>query len=604
VFATDTLALGVNMPARTAVVGRMSKWDGRQKRTLIPNEFQQMAGRAGRRGMDAFGHVVLLYSPWIPFREMLEVANGPLLPVRSAFAIRYNTVLNLWDPPEGERVRQMLQRSLAQYQSNQRIRLIEHDILEVESDLHAIPAGCLIGHPQGDALLDDYSTRSRVMQSLQTQERRAKRDVRDLQRATETSSPWPRPTRQAIRRIFRTAQPGLAVHHQDKGWLIFLGRGAGDAGVGIALGMEDLSVTRLAEYREIDYLTDTIIDVPDVLRNPATTGEVVVGLRELDTAALAESFRTTNLPDLGRLAVEHRALEWQRREVEVRERESAYQDARNELEAITAGREAHPCHTCERRKDHRKYQRLRDTLEKERAKLIEGLERQSLTEDLRMRNIIRGIRDVLHRFGYLRQGYPTEKADMLADIFDNDGLILCEMIDRGLIDNLPPDELAEIFSWFSFDREYRYPNQFTLNSRLLRVREALEDIERDVIGEERDHRLFISEGHNAGFYGAAIAWCRGHSMAHIGESLELSEGDLVITFNKTIDLIRQVRDMLIGVDPEHPLRASLSEAIERLKRGIVAQSLALGFTPIADFEEGETDADIVDIDDGNAIDVQ
>ena len=65
VFATDTLALGVNMPARTVVIGRMSKWDGRRRRVLKPNEFQQMAGRAGRRGMDAFGHVVVPYSPWL-----------------------------------------------------------------------------------------------------------------------------------------------------------------------------------------------------------------------------------------------------------------------------------------------------------------------------------------------------------------------------------------------------------------------------------------------------------------------------------------------------------------------------------------------------------
>ncbi|MGB3329309.1 MAG: DEAD/DEAH box helicase, partial [Thermomicrobiales bacterium] len=62
VFATDTLALGVNMPARTVVIGRMTKWDGRRRRILTPNEFQQMAGRAGRRGMDAFGHVVMPYS--------------------------------------------------------------------------------------------------------------------------------------------------------------------------------------------------------------------------------------------------------------------------------------------------------------------------------------------------------------------------------------------------------------------------------------------------------------------------------------------------------------------------------------------------------------
>jgi ATP-dependent RNA helicase HelY len=156
VFATDTLALGVNMPARTVVIGRMSKWDGRRRRPLIPNEFQQMAGRAGRRGMDAFGHVVVPYSPWVAFREMLGVATGELEPVRSSFAVRYNTVLHLWDPPDGDRVRQMLRRSLAQFQTSQRIRQLEHDIIEVGGDIAAVPKGCLIGLDAGDELLEDY----------------------------------------------------------------------------------------------------------------------------------------------------------------------------------------------------------------------------------------------------------------------------------------------------------------------------------------------------------------------------------------------------------------------------------------------------------------
>lgn len=602
VFATDTLALGVNMPARTVVVGRMSKWDGRQKRTLIPNEFQQMAGRAGRRGMDAYGHVVILYSPWIPFNEMLEVATGPLLPVQSAFAIRYNTVLNLWDPPQGDRVRQMLQRSLAQYQASQRTRLIEHDILEVEADLHSIPSGCLIGYPDGDELLDDYSTRSRVMQSLQTQERRAKRDLRDAERATETSSPWPRPTRQAIRRTFRTARPGLVMHHQEKGWLAFLGRGL-DAGVGITIRLEDASLVQLGEYREIDYLTELHVEIPETLHEPATMSDASAALRGIDEKELLARFAGTELPDLDQMAREHREAEWARRQEEINALRQAHEEARAELEAVTSAREAHPCHTCPVRKEHRRYQRQRDALEKERAQLIEGLERQTLAEDLRIRNVIRGIRDVLHRFSYLRQGYPTPKADMLADIFDNDGLIICELIDRGLLDSLTPDEIADLFSWFSFDREYRYPNHFTLPRRLVAVREKLEDLERDIIGEERDHRLFISEGHNPGFYGAALAWCQGATMAEIGESLELSEGDLVITFNKTIDLLRQVRDMLLDVDPENPLREKLDEAIRRLKRGIVAQSLALGFTPIADLEDDfEGDEEITGTDDDFELD--
>src|SRR5690606_9112925 len=108
--------------------------------------------------------------------------------------------------------------------------------------------------------------------------------------------------------------------------------------------------------------------------------------------------------------------------------------------------------------------------------------------------------DVLHRFGYLRQGYPTEKADMLASIFDTDGLILCELVDRGALDALSPGELAETFSWFSFDRDFRYTNHFTLPDSLVNLRHALDELEHEILGEERDHKLFISEGHNPSFY--------------------------------------------------------------------------------------------------------
>ncbi|MDQ3810791.1 MAG: DEAD/DEAH box helicase, partial [Chloroflexota bacterium] len=65
VFATDTLALGINMPARTVVIGEMLKFDGQSRRLLTPNEYRQMTGRAGRRGIDERGVSLLLYSPWV-----------------------------------------------------------------------------------------------------------------------------------------------------------------------------------------------------------------------------------------------------------------------------------------------------------------------------------------------------------------------------------------------------------------------------------------------------------------------------------------------------------------------------------------------------------
>ncbi|MEZ4666286.1 MAG: DEAD/DEAH box helicase [Thermomicrobiales bacterium] len=579
VFATDTLALGVNMPARSVVIGRMSKWDGRRRRVLKPNEFQQMAGRAGRRGMDAFGHVVVPYSPWLPFREMLTIATGPLEPVRSAFAVRYNTVLNLWDPPHGERVRTMLQQSLAQFQAGQRIRQLEDDIIEIGGDIIGVRKGCLIGLPDGDDLLEDYRLLVGTRTTAEQKERRIAQQAASIEQSLD-SAPWPEPGRQALRRVLRTANPGLIVHDRSRGWGIYLARTAS----GVGLFLFDRSIQIVPEYRSIDYVFDQRIDkVPESLievEEPVedvVAGKLVTG-RQL--AAFWTRVRKLGLPDLAAMRREHRRLEEERVAGELATVTASLAETREQLAALDRARDDHPCHTCTVRKVHRDNLRRVDNLEKERA-LLEGvLERETDAEEARIRGVIRGIREVLNRFGYLYRGYPTEKADMLASVFDNDALILCELVDRGVLDNLEPEDLAEVFSWFSFDRDFRYANHFTLSKELIQLRRRLDDIERAVLGEERDNGLYISEGHNPSFYGAAKAWTQGQTMVEICEQIELSEGDLVLTFNKTIDLLRQVREMLTDVLPENDLRFRLRDAERLIRRDIVEQSLTLGFAPL------------------------
>ena len=579
VFATDTLALGVNMPARTVVVGRMSKWDGRRRRPLIPNEFQQMAGRAGRRGMDSYGHVVVPYSPWFTFRETLDIATGELHPVRSAFAIRYNTVLNLWDPPHGERVRAMLQESLAQFQSAQRIRDLEDESLAIGREIAELPQGCLIGLEGGDDLLEDYRRVIRTVTAAQGKEKRLEADLATARRAVDEASPWDEPGRQALRRAFRTARPGLVAHTPDRGWGVYLGRGRA-GGVGRFL-FADGSIGLLPEYRRIDHLSDAVVALPEALVEPADDVELasnLVGAPEL--RAVWDEVATLDLPDLEALAAAHRLRERERAEPEISQLAADLAAARAQVTESVGERQAHPCHACPRRKEHRDLLDQADALERERKGLVEALGREIDAEEERIRGVIRGIRNVLHRFGYLHRGIPTAKADMLAEVFDNDGLILCELVDRGMLDPLPPEELAELFSWFSFDREYRYSNRFVMPDRLFELRRRLADLEHSVLGEERAEGLLISQGHNPNFYGAARAWCLGMSMAEIGARIELSEGDLVLTFNKTIDLMRQVREMLIDTSPGHPLSRTLAEAERMLRRDIVQQSLTIGFAPV------------------------
>jgi ATP-dependent RNA helicase HelY len=116
VFATDTLALGVNMPARSVVVGSLSKFDGQEMRLLTPNEYRQLTGRAGRRGMDVRGAAIIPYSPWEPFESSFQRITDELLPVTSSFVIRYNSVLNLWHPGDVQHLRRICASSLREFQ--------------------------------------------------------------------------------------------------------------------------------------------------------------------------------------------------------------------------------------------------------------------------------------------------------------------------------------------------------------------------------------------------------------------------------------------------------------------------------------------------------
>ncbi|HEX8969754.1 MAG TPA: DEAD/DEAH box helicase, partial [Chloroflexota bacterium] len=123
VFATDTLALGINMPARTVIVAEMLKFDGTSRRLLTPNEYRQMTGRAGRRGIDERGVSLLMYSPWVSFPQTLRVLTSDLLPLESAFRPTYSTAMNLWLRPEDEeRLADLYARSLRRFQHDRTLK--------------------------------------------------------------------------------------------------------------------------------------------------------------------------------------------------------------------------------------------------------------------------------------------------------------------------------------------------------------------------------------------------------------------------------------------------------------------------------------------------
>ena len=95
VFATETLSLGINMPARTVVIEKLSKFTGEHHQMLTPGEYTQLAGRAGRRGIDEVGYAVVLWDPFVSFEQVAGLVLKRTYAVTSSFRPTYNMAVNL-----------------------------------------------------------------------------------------------------------------------------------------------------------------------------------------------------------------------------------------------------------------------------------------------------------------------------------------------------------------------------------------------------------------------------------------------------------------------------------------------------------------------------
>ena len=121
IFATETLAVGVNLPARSVVVERLTRFTGERHEVLTPGQFTQLTGRAGRRGMDTEGHALVLWSPFVTFETVSRLVSSTEFPLRSAFRPTYNMVANLMDGRSREQAEGLLRRSFGQFQLDRRI---------------------------------------------------------------------------------------------------------------------------------------------------------------------------------------------------------------------------------------------------------------------------------------------------------------------------------------------------------------------------------------------------------------------------------------------------------------------------------------------------
>ncbi|HEY7812236.1 MAG TPA: DEAD/DEAH box helicase, partial [Nakamurella sp.] len=406
VFATETLALGINMPARTVVLERLVKYNGEAHVDLTPGEYTQLTGRAGRRGIDVEGHAVVLWQPGVDPKQVAGLASTRTYPLRSSFRPGYNMAVNLVHQLGAEAARDLLEQSFAQFQADRSVvglaRRIEHN------------ERALAGYAESMAChLGDFTEYAALRRKVADREKHLARQNTASRRA-ESAASLERLRKGDVIAVPSGRRPGLAVV--------------------IDPGLDPLTEPRplvVTEDRWAGRLSVT--DFPTPVQ---TLGRIRLP-KQVDVRSprsrrdLAESLRNAGITAPGR----------------ERRRSTAADDA--ELATLRRALRAHPCHGCEKVEEHARWGERYHQLAAENARLTQKM---AATTHSLARAFDR-IRNLLAERGYLTppdiEGEPqdvTEHGRRLARLYSESDLLAAECVRHGVWRDLEPAELAAVVS--------------------------------------------------------------------------------------------------------------------------------------------------------------
>lgn len=529
VFATETLALGINMPARTVVLESLEKWDGSEHVRLGPREYTQLTGRAGRRGIDVEGNAVVMDRRDVSAEEVAALASKRSYPLKSAFFPSYNMAVNLLARSDMATTRQVLESSFAQYQADaavvklaQKLRETDERIGEVKAELHC---------DRGDAgeyfsLRDEVS---RLQKSAAAASRTHKRqnELRSLSKLRigdvvqyRRGRKW----RRAV--VIQPAAPGYAVPLPsilDENAKI--GRlGPREASEGMEkLGRMHVQSGGLRRAKDRQFLSRE--------------------LREFQTKLRGKS-------DLrGRVADDSPEAERLLRRA-------------SELEETLR---AHPVHSCPDREQHAGIGHRYVRLLRDRDDLAERI----ASRTARIVSEFDQVCTVLRSLGFLDKDTVTGRGEMLRRIYGERDLVVAQAISEGIWDELTPQEFAAIISTVVYEpRAEASASSERPSLPTERLRDAwanTEAIGRVIRQAEQQAGIDRTTELSADLVAMTYQWARGASLAKVLEGSEMSGGDFVRWMRQILDMLQQIRRV-----EGSPLRESATAAYDAVLRGVVA----------------------------------
>jgi ATP-dependent RNA helicase HelY len=547
VVATETLALGINMPARTVVIERLEKWNGESHVLLTPGEYTQLTGRAGRRGIDRVGHAVVLYQRDLDFPTVAGLVGTRTYPLRSSFAPSYNMAVNLLRRHDLRQAEALLGASFAQFEADESVTRKAARLDELEEGLsgYARHLTCELGDWEG------------YWQLRRTLSRREKEEAKARKRAAEDA------VRDAVVRL----QPGDVLH------LPWIGRRGLVAVVGVHVTKKGTPLAQVvADDRALTKVGPRELDGPpepvERIRLPRKGNprqkeyrrDVAVTLRGLDPPGV-----DVLPPD---------AAGHDRRQRPATDRKDGDGQGGDRVAGLSAEvaelREqvrSHPCHACPDRSEHERWQYRADELFSQADTLRASIQRATGSLVRQLHRILR----VLERLGYVETDEdtgpePTAEGLRLAGIYSEVDLLVAEAVRRGLLDELEPAELAGLASLFLYEPRggdaTEDPELPTL--RLYETVEEVLDLAEELRAHERDAGVRPLRELDAGFVAPAWRWASGADLDEALGDLELTGGDFVRNVKQIADLVGQLRSVGGG-----PLTSIAEATLDGLRRGIV-----------------------------------
>ena len=518
VFATETLALGINMPARSVVIERLTKYNGESHEFLTPSQFTQLTGRAGRRGIDAQGSAVVLWSPFSTFSQVATLAASREFPLASAFRPTYNMAANLVHRYDQDRAHEVLALSFAQFQADRAAVRLRARADRLAAELADLDDG---GAPRHQVF--DVAGYAEIAERV-----RAARRLRPGGRA-------------AIEESLSRLRPGDVIERRtDQGRPLLLvlsvayRKGGAVRVRAVTAQGESVSLHVANAGAPVERLATVDLPVPFQPQNADYRREAAAVLRR------------TNV---------RRARSKRRRGPEDAQEPTAFLQAMSELEA-------HPLHDHPDRDrllgEHRTGARLRTELadvEREVGRRGSGIVRR-----------FDAVLDVLGRCGHVDGWSLTPSGERLRRIYHECDLLLSLAVDDGLFDGLDGAEAAGLASCVTYEhRSAEAPPAPVFPTAELRRRFVrLEDLADRLNRWERAAKLPETRGPDAGFVSAAWAWASGQAL-HLVIDEDLTGGDFVRNTKQLIDLLRQLGDVV--ADPA--TARTCRQASDALLRGVV-----------------------------------